>query len=113
MRSAAGNAAAAGTWTVGLDIGGTKTHGVVLDEDGSILAQVRKSTRPGADGVVDTAERVFEALGKETGGRLTCPVGVGFTSRGPMGALGFTITTGAPVAASSRATTSARHFESL
>ena len=77
VSTAAGSAAAAGTWTVGLDIGGTKTHGVVLDEDGSILAQVRKSTRPGADGVVDTAERVFEALGKETGGRLTCPVGVG------------------------------------
>ena len=67
----------AGTRAVGLDIGGTKTHGVVLAEDGSILAQVRKSTRPGAEGVVDTAERVFAALGREVGEQLTCAVGVG------------------------------------
>ncbi len=62
---------------VGLDIGGTKTHGVVLSADGSILAQVRKSTQPGAEGVVDTAARVFAALGREIGERLTGPVGVG------------------------------------
>jgi glucokinase len=70
-----------GTWTVGLDVGGTKTLGVVVDGDGSVLAQVRTSTRPGADGVVDTARRVFEALGDEVGaevgGPLDCPVGVG------------------------------------
>ena len=71
------SAALAGTRAVGLDIGGTKTHGVVLDEDGSILAQVRKSTRPGADGVVDTAERVFEALRTATGLPLDGRVGVG------------------------------------
>lgn len=68
---------AAGTRAVGLDIGGTKTHGVVLDERGAILAQVRKSTRPGAEGVVDTAQRVFEALRREVGEPLTLPVGVG------------------------------------
>ncbi|EEF62980.1 hypothetical protein Cflav_PD5615 [Pedosphaera parvula Ellin514] len=44
---------------------------------------------------------------------MTRPVGVGLTSRGPMGALGLTMTTGAPWAASSWATTSARHLESL
>ena len=70
-------AVTAGTRAVGLDIGGTKTHGVVLADDGSILAQVRRSTRPGADGVVDTAARVFAALGREVGGQLTGPVGVG------------------------------------
>ncbi|MCF6376802.1 ROK family protein [Nocardioides KLBMP 9356] len=67
----------AGTLAVGLDIGGTKTHGVVLGDDGSILAQVRESTRPGADGVVDTAARVFDALAGEVGARLAGPVGVG------------------------------------
>ena len=74
------SAALAGTRAVGLDIGGTKTHGVVLGEDGSIVAQVREVTRPGADGVVATAERVFEALVRESGGsgeRLACRVGVG------------------------------------
>ncbi len=70
-------AALAGTRAVGLDIGGTKTHGVVLGEDGSILAQVRKSTKPGADGVVGTAAKVYEALRKETGESLICQVGVG------------------------------------
>lgn len=68
---------AAGTRAVGLDIGGTKTHGVVLDERGAILAQVRESTRSGAEGVVDTAQRVFEALRREVGEPLTLPVGVG------------------------------------
>lgn len=71
------NPALAGTRAVGLDIGGTKTHGVVLGEDGSILAELRASTRPGADGVVDTAVRVFEALASETGAPLTGRVGVG------------------------------------
>ncbi len=74
------NATMAGTRAVGLDIGGTKTHGVVLGEDGSIVAQVREVTRPGADGVVATAERVFDALVRESGGsgeRLACRVGVG------------------------------------
>ena len=71
------SAALAGTRAVGLDIGGTKTHGVVLGEDGSILAQVRESTRPGAEGVVATAELVFEALSRESGGSLERRVGVG------------------------------------
>jgi glucokinase len=71
------NRALAGTCTVGLDVGGTKTLGVVVAGDGSVLAQVRTSTRPGADGVVDTARQVFEALGEELGGPLACPVGVG------------------------------------
>ena len=39
--------------------------------------------------------------------------GSGFISRGPTGALGLTITIGKPLAASSRATSSARHFEIL
>ena len=73
----AANAVLPGTRSVGLDIGGTKTHGVVLGEDGTILAQVRESTRPGADGVVATAARVFEALARESGGSLQCGVGVG------------------------------------
>lgn len=71
------NPALAGTRAVGLDIGGTKTHGVVLGEDGSILAEVRASTRPGADGVLATAVGVFEALARETGAPLTGRVGVG------------------------------------
>lgn len=62
---------------VGLDIGATKTLGLVLDPDGGILAEVREPTEPGADGVVRTAARVFEGLRDKTGQRLRGPVGVG------------------------------------
>ncbi|WP_322919836.1 ROK family protein [Nocardioides renjunii] len=68
---------AGGMRAVGLDIGGTKTHGVVVGDDGTVLAQVRRSTEPGAEGVVATAARVFEDLGRAMGSPLTCSVGVG------------------------------------
>ena len=63
--------------SVGLDIGATKTLGLVLDPDGAILAQVREPTEPGADGIVRSAARVFEALRAETGQPLDGTVGVG------------------------------------
>lgn len=69
--------ASAGERAVGLDIGGTKTHGVVLGEDGTILAEVRESTRRGADGVLETASSVFHALESAIGAPLTGRVGVG------------------------------------
>jgi len=62
---------------VGLDIGATKTLGLVVDADGVILAEVREPTRPGADGVVATAALVVEALRAQTGESLTGTVGVG------------------------------------
>lgn len=62
---------------VGLDIGATKTLGVVIDEAGELLAEVREATEPGTDGVVRTAARVVEALRAATGEPLTGPVGVG------------------------------------
>ncbi|HYF74545.1 MAG TPA: hypothetical protein VD864_17075 [Nocardioides sp.] len=40
---------------VGLDIGATKTLGVVIDGAGEILAEVRQPTEPGTQGVVRTA----------------------------------------------------------
>lgn len=71
------NSALAGTRAVGLDIGGTKTHGVLLSEDGSILAEVRRATRPGAEGLLDTAADVFRDLGHQVDEPLAVPVGVG------------------------------------
>jgi len=53
-----------GTGTaIGLDIGATKTLGVLVDADGQVLQQVREATEPGADGVVRTAELVVRHLG--------------------------------------------------
>jgi predicted NBD/HSP70 family sugar kinase len=71
------NAALAGTRVVGLDIGGTKTHGVVLGSDGTVLAEVREQTERGAEGVLATAAKVFDALRAETGLPFAGRVGVG------------------------------------
>ena len=62
---------------VGLDIGATKTLGVVIDGAGEILAEVRQPTEPGTQGVVRTAARVVEALRAAVGEPLTGTVGVG------------------------------------
>ncbi len=62
---------------MGLDIGATKTLGLVLDPDGAILAEVREPTEPGAEGIVRSAARVFEALRVATGQPLEGTVGVG------------------------------------
>lgn len=62
---------------VGLDIGATKTLGVVIDGDRTIRAEVREATEPGAEGVVRTAARVVEALRAATGAPLPGTVGVG------------------------------------
>ena len=48
---------------IGLDIGATKTLGVLVDAEGRVLRQVREATEPGADGVVRTAELVVAHLG--------------------------------------------------
>ena len=66
-----------GPVNVGLDIGATKTLGVVIGDAGGILAAVREATEPGTDGVVRTAARVVEALRAATGAPLTGAVGVG------------------------------------
>jgi glucokinase len=63
--------------SVGLDIGATKTLGLVVDPAGTIRAEVREATEPGADGVVRTAARVVEALRAATGADLPGTVGVG------------------------------------
>lgn len=50
-------------WTVGLDVGGTKTHALLLDAGGAVRADLRVATEPGAAAVVDVAVRaVKEAL---------------------------------------------------
>jgi predicted NBD/HSP70 family sugar kinase len=62
---------------IGLDIGATKTLGVVDDDHGAIRASVRRPTVPGAQGVLATAAEVVEALRREVGEAADGPVGVG------------------------------------
>src|SRR5262245_32843537 len=72
---------------IGLDIGGTKTLGVVVDRAGQVRAEVRAPTKPGAQGVTETAARVVEELLAATEEPLWGPIGIGVpglvdTSRG-------------------------------
>jgi glucokinase len=63
---------------VGLDIGGTKTLGVVVADDGDVVAQAREATVTGADGVLATATTVLDRLAAALDGALPPHVGIGF-----------------------------------
>src|SRR5260221_1157491 len=59
--------------TVGLDIGGTKVLGVLLDATGEVIAEQRRlSPHAGVDALVDTATAIVEVLAPDP-----TPVGVG------------------------------------
>ena len=62
---------------IGIDLGGTKIEGVVLDDDGNELLKKRVVT-PQADGyraILNAVAQLVEQLEAETGGR--CSVGIG------------------------------------
>jgi predicted NBD/HSP70 family sugar kinase len=61
---------------VGLDVGGTKVLGVLLDGD-VVRHRVRLPTRPGADGVVGTAEDAVHELYAAAGAISVDAVGMG------------------------------------
>lgn len=48
-------------WLIGLDVGGTKTEGVLL-RDGEVEAVVRTATAPGPEGVLRTCRDVVDRL---------------------------------------------------
>lgn len=56
--------------TIGIDVGGTKCHGVLVDTDGRVLREARRPT-PDAAQLVDTLLGIVEELGGN------CPVGIG------------------------------------
>lgn len=62
---------------VGLDIGGTKTLGVLLGPDDAVLGSVRLPTTRGVDGVVATAAKAVRALMDDAGTGPGALVGVG------------------------------------
>ena len=65
------------TLRVGLDIGATKILGAVIDADGTVIAQTRQDTRPGPDGVLDTATTVLDLLATALDGALPTHIGIG------------------------------------
>lgn len=70
---------AAPAFAVGLDIGGTKTEGVVVDADGAVLASLVRATPYGAAAVVEASSAIVTELLARTGVELAAdrPVGVG------------------------------------
>jgi len=48
----------------GIDVGGTKCLGVVLDDAGAVIAEHRLPTPKGADAIIDTLAAVASALGE-------------------------------------------------
>jgi glucokinase len=64
-------------FSVGLDIGGTKTLAVLLGDDGEVLAQTRLATVLGPAGVVDAAARAVQGVARQAGVPLGDVTGVG------------------------------------
>ena len=62
---------------VGLDIGATKILGAVIDADGTVVAQSRQDTRPGPDGILNTATTVLDLLAGALDGALPLDIGIG------------------------------------
>ncbi len=66
-----------GAWSIGLDIGGTKVEGVLLDAGVVVGAGARVPTRRGTDGVVAAAAEVVERLCAGAGLTVADLAGVG------------------------------------
>lgn len=62
---------------VGLDIGGTKISGVLVDGAGSRVAVERVATRPGPDGVLSSAIECVDALRSSAGLQELRPSAIG------------------------------------
>jgi glucokinase len=63
--------------SIGVDVGGTKLLGVVLDEQGRLVAERRTPTPRGAPALVDSIVEVVSALDAEVAGAGPLPVGIG------------------------------------
>lgn len=63
---------------IGIDLGGTKTEGIVMDADGRILARERRPT-PAAQGyeaILENIRNIVRHLEAQAGG-ARCPIGIG------------------------------------
>lgn len=70
---------------IGLDIGGTKTDAVLIDEGDAIRHRVRSATSWGPDGVIDTALRAVRELTELSGAGASDIVSVGVGVPGQVG----------------------------
>lgn len=67
----------AGQLSVGLDVGGTKVLGVLVNLDGRVLHSVRLPTKQGCEGVVETAALAVERLAELAHLPLSALIAVG------------------------------------
>ena len=63
------------TLTIGVDVGGTKVAGGVVDDTGTVLVQTRRDTP--ADDVGKTRDVIIEVVGELAAGRTIEAVGIG------------------------------------
>ncbi|RPF22409.1 ROK family protein [Myceligenerans xiligouense] len=77
MTNTSTNRSGSAAHTVGLDIGGTKILGALLDADGALVATTRLTTELGPDGVVRSAARAVRDVVDAAGLRLAAVDGVG------------------------------------
>ncbi|GAB4083887.1 ROK family protein [Myceligenerans cantabricum] len=78
-------------YTVGLDIGGTKILGALLDPQGGLVATTRLATELGPDGVVRSATRAVRDVVGAAGLDLTVVGGVGLGIPGIVDAAAGTV----------------------
>lgn len=69
-------------WTVGLDVGGTKTHALLLDGGGVVRAERRAPTQTGVAGVVEGSVHLAKELLADTGVAPAELAGVGLALPG-------------------------------
>ncbi|QIM15835.1 ROK family protein [Leucobacter insecticola] len=62
---------------IGIDIGGTSTEALMLNDRGSIEAEVQLDTEPGIEAVLDTVERAVAILSERSGRSLSDFVSLG------------------------------------
>lgn len=64
------------TRTAGVDVGGTKILGVVVDAEGSVLAERRIATPPDGEGLADAVVELVNALSADAGAVEAIGVGI-------------------------------------
>jgi glucokinase len=62
---------------VGIDVGGTKTQAVAIDDAGRVIGETRVPSGSGADGVLASVREALGLLRAETGGAPVATIGIG------------------------------------
>ena len=64
------------TFALGVDVGGTKCLGVVVDEDGTLVTEARRPTPHGDDALIDTLEEIVGDLSSSVDPGIAIGIGL-------------------------------------